>query len=130
MPQGGNFGGASIPDTVVGLDILFAERLTTYKDYSCTQIVATASSATFKYQTAGGVAVTFSLPAAGDTLDLIVDPKLMSATGSNGVALCYKCNCYGPMTGSTVPFVISGDSIAQAQGAFAPTIIGGGGLNN
>ena len=143
MPQGGNFGGASIPDTVIGVDLLFAGRATTYKDYTCTKIVATADTATFVYSSPSGVAVTFDITNAGDSLDFQVDPAQMTAAGNGkAVALCYKCDCNDPMTGTTAfdktgyGYITTGATTVGNQGlrnpntAFAPTIIGGNGLNN
>ena len=140
MPQGGNFGGASIPDTVVGVDILYAERATTYKDYTCTKIVATGDGATFLYNTTGGVAVTFDLNLGGDSLDLQVNPAQMAGAGNGkAVALCYPCDCDQPMTGTTAfdktgyGYILTGGTASSEPNpntAFASTIIGGGGLNN
>jgi hypothetical protein len=141
MPQGGNFGGASIPDTIIGIDLLYVGRTTTYKDYTCTKIVATADTATFVYSSPTGVAVTFDLTNAGDSLDFMLDPKQMTAKGNGkAVALCYSCDCDQPMTGTTA-YQDTGYGVSMTGGtssatyknpntAFAATIIGGGGLNN
>jgi hypothetical protein len=140
MPQGGNFGGASIPDTVIGLDLLYVGRTTTYKDYTCTKIVATADTATWTYSSPTGVAVSFDLTSAGDSLDFMLDPKQMTTKGNGkAVALCYSCDCNEPMTGTTA-FDQTGYGGSLTGGTatwatnngspFAPVIIGGGGLNN
>ena len=89
MPQGGNFGGNSIPDTVIGTDFLFAARATTYKDYTCTKYVATATSATVSYTTAaGGAAVNFVLAAIGDSMEFQFTPGSLTAADGKGVFFC------------------------------------------
>ena len=142
MPQGGNFGGASIPDTVVGVDILYAGRATTYKDYTCTKIVSTAATATFVYNSPDGVAVTFTIATLGESMDFQVDPAQIAGAGNGkAVALCYPCDCDQPMTGTTAydktgygSLATGGTALAigllNPNTAFAPTIIGGDGLNN
>ena len=139
MPQGGNFGGSSIPDTIIGIDLLYAGRLTTYSAYTCTKIVATADTATFVYSSPSGVAVTFDLSSAGDSLDFQLDTAQMTGAGNGkAVALCYDCKCNSPMTGTTAfqntgygGALTGGTTWAANSGnAFIPTIIGGSGLNN
>tara|TARA_R110002020_G_scaffold121301_1_gene275806 strand:- start:4730 stop:5149 length:420 start_codon:yes stop_codon:yes gene_type:complete len=139
MPQGGNFGAGSLPDVVIGGDILYVGRTTTYKDYTCTKFAATADTASFAYTTVGGVAATFNFASKGDTFDMQIDPQQLTANPVDGVFLCYSCDCNEPMTGTTA-FDQTGYGGSLTGGTatwatnngspFAPVIIGGGGLNN
>tara|TARA_R110000744_G_C19093639_1_gene532749 strand:+ start:77 stop:499 length:423 start_codon:yes stop_codon:yes gene_type:complete len=139
MPQGGNFGAGSIPDTVIGTDFLFHGRTTTFKDYTCTKYRATATTATISYRTAaGGAAVNFVLAAVGDEMEFQFQPSQLTAADGKGVFLCYPCDCDDPMTGTTkmsdsgYGYILTGGTAAaiiNPNTAFAPTIIGGGGLN-
>jgi hypothetical protein len=65
---GGNYGGMSTPTTPVGGSDLLAGKITTYKDYLCTTIVASGSSATFGYK-----GVSYSIGGAGEPGDLFRD---------------------------------------------------------
>jgi hypothetical protein len=140
MPQGGNFGAGSLPDVVIGGDILFVGRTSTYKDYTCTKFLATADTATFGYQAVGGAAATIALKTQGDSFDMQIDPQQITALPVDGVFLCYSCDCDQPMTGTTA-YQDTGYGVSMTGGtgsatyknpntAFAATIIGGGGLNN
>jgi hypothetical protein len=72
--------------------------------------------------------------------EMIINPR--NLVGVTAVAfLCYDCNCNAPMTGSTSMYdsgygwINSGGTVVnnvayRAPSAFAPTIIGGGGVNN
>jgi hypothetical protein len=55
MPQGGNFGGSSLPDTIVGGAELLAGKLTTFSSYTCTQAIATANTASYTYSLDQGI---------------------------------------------------------------------------
>ena len=48
MPQGGNYGGNSLPTTPIGGELLFNGRLTTYSNWVCSKIVATAATLLMK----------------------------------------------------------------------------------
>tara|TARA_Y100000310_G_scaffold336172_1_gene420021 strand:+ start:3518 stop:3949 length:432 start_codon:yes stop_codon:yes gene_type:complete len=143
MPQGGSF--PNIPDTPIGGDELvllksIPSRNGGVSDWSCSKIVATAGTASFNYiYSAGTPAVIVDVGAAiGDSLDMIVEPsRVTSITGV--MFLCNKCDCDEPMTGTTAydktgyAYILTGGTAKaeyNANTAFAPTIIGGSGLNN
>jgi hypothetical protein len=138
MPQGGSF--PNIPDMPVGGSDLFANKATTYKDYICSSVQATGDTKTFTYIPRAGVAaMTITVGAAiGDKLDMIINPaQLMSA--NDVMFLCSSCDCDQPMTGTTAfdktgyGGILTGGTKTwevNANTAFAPTIIGGSGLNN
>ena len=140
MPQGGNFGANSIPDTVIGTDFLFAGRTTTYKDYTCTKYVATATTATISYRTvAGGASANFVLAAIGDSMEFQFVPSQLTEVDGKGVFLCYPCDCDDPMTGTTkmsdtgYGYILTGSTThatPNVNTAFGTTIIGSGGLNS
>ena len=92
---GGNYGGMATPTTPVGGSDLLAGKITTYKDYLCTTIVASGSSATFGYK-----GVSYSIGGAGEQIEMVVSPADITAV-NNVYFLCYKCTCDGPMTGTT-----------------------------
>jgi len=138
MPQGGSF--PNIPDMPVGGSDLLANKATTYKDYTCTKVVATGDTKTFDYIPRAGVSsirITVGT-AVGDSLDILVNPSQL--TGANDVMfLCNSCDCDQPMTGTTAfdktgyGGIITGGTQTwevNPNTAFAPTIIGGDGLNN
>ena len=153
MPQGGNFGGSSLPDTIVGGAELLAGKLTTFSSYTCTQAIATADTASYTYSLDQGIGKNNTIAATINVADnsvskkgnlgpeMIINPR--NLVGVTAVAfLCYDCNCNAPMTGTTgfydsgYGLIMSGstseinDVPYRAPSAFAPTIIGGGGLNN
>ena len=98
---GGNYGGMSTPTTPVGGSDLLAGKITTYKDYLCTTIVASGGSASFGYK-----GVSYSIGAAGEQIEMVVSPTDLTAV-NNVYFLCYKCTCDGPMTGTTDASVAS-----------------------
>ena len=91
----------------------------TYKNYKCTGVHATGTSATFTYE---GVAIAV---ANGTTLELVVSPAGVTAA-ANVIFLCYDCSCNSPYSGITAP---SSVNYPNTSGIFGPVIIGGGGLN-
>ena len=138
MPQGGTF--PNIPDMPVGGSDLLANKATTYKDYTCTKVVATGTTKTFAYIPRAGVAaVTITVgTAVGDSLDFFVSPAQLTAA-NDIMFLCNSCDCDQPMTGTTAfdktgyGGILTGGTKTwetNANTAFAPTIIGGSGLNN
>ena len=147
MPQGGNFGGASIPDVLVGGNELLNGSGTTYKDYTCKQAISTGSSANYTYtsEQTGGLPVTITLGNAGTVgPEMVIVPQQV-LTVSNVAFLCYSFDCDQPMTGTTAfddtvyGYIVTATTVTQAGAtatninpntAFAPTIIGCGGLNN
>ena len=141
MPQGGSF--PNIPDMPVGGSDLLANKATTYKNYTCTKVVATGDTKTFDYiPRAGVVAITITVGTqVGDSLEFVINPSQL--TRANDVMFfCNSCDCDQPMTGTTefydtgYGYINSGATTVGNQGlrnpntAFAPTIIGGNGLNN
>ena len=153
MPQGGNFGGGSLPDTIVGGEELLAGKLTTFSSYTCTQAIATAATASYIYSLDQGIGNTDTIAATINVADnsvtksgslgpkMVINPRNLVAVTAVAF-LCYDCNCNAPMTGTTA-FYDSGygwvttgstaninDVGLRASSAFAPTIIGGSGLNN
>jgi hypothetical protein len=153
MPQGGNFGGGSLPDVVVGGLELYAGRLTTYSGYTCTQAIATADTASYTYAldygaagSTGALSVTINVADAGTNQngqlgpEMVIVPARLGAAPTAVAFLCYSCDCNDPMTGTTA-FRTTGYGVGMTGGtgtatwknpssSFAPTIIGGGGLNN
>jgi hypothetical protein len=146
MPNGGGF--PTIPTIPVGGTDLLANKATTYKDYTCTQVVATGSSPTFSYIPRAGVgAIAISVGSAvGDKLDFYVNPAQLTVA-SNVLFLCNCSSCnetmtgitafdqtgYGVLnTGNTAGYTSGYDGVGgkNSNTAFATTIIGGGGLNN
>ena len=117
----GNYGGSSIPTTPIGGSALYGGRETTYHNYRCTTVVASADTGAFTYKNE-----LFTLGAAGASIDVVIEPKHLTAAPTAVFFLCYDCDCMGPMTGTTKPslFTYSGTPM------YAPTIIGGGGLNS
>ena len=149
MPQGGNFGGSSLPDTIVGGAELLAGKLTTFSSYTCTQAIATADTASYTYSLDQGIGKNDTIAATINVADggtnqngqlgpkMIINPRnLVSVTAV--AFLCYDCNCNAPMTGTTAfqntgyGGALTGGTTwaATAGNAFIPTIIGGSGLNN
>jgi hypothetical protein len=117
----GNYGGNSTPTTPIGGDMLFNGRNTTYVNYKCTTIVASADTSTFTYEGA-----LYTLGAAGATVNLIIDPPRLTALPVGVWFTCYDCSCSGVMTGTT-----SASSVTYTGSPmYAPTIIGSGGLNS
>ena len=116
---GGNYGGNSIPTTPLMAHEVTELGATTYKNYKCTGVHATGTSATFTYE---GIAIAV---ANGTTLELVVSPAGVTAA-ANVIFLCYDCACQSPMTGITFPSA----NYNQGRNIFNPTIIGGGGLNS
>ena len=141
MPQGGSF--PNIPDMPVGGSDLFANKATTYKNYICSSVQVTGSTKTFGYIPRAGVAaMSITVGAAvGDKLDMIINPAQLTAAG-DVMFLCSSCPCDEPMTGTTefydtgYGYITTGATTVGNQGlrnpntAFAPTIMGGNGLNN
>lgn len=116
---GGNYGGNSTPTTPLNVAQVLTLGSTTYKNYKCTSVIASAASATFTYE---GQAIAV---ANGTTMDLVISPAGVTAA-ANVIFLCYDCSCSSPMTGVTFPSA----NYNQARDLFSPTIIGGGGLNS
>ena len=140
MPQGGNFGGNSLPTTPIGGELLFNGRLTTYSNWVCSKIVATAATANFTYE---GTVYPVNTSAAGNSsIDMLITPSKLSAVPTGVWFVCNECDCDDPMTGTTAfydsgyGYITTGstseinDVPYRAPSAFAPTIIGGSGLNN
>ena len=119
----GNYGGSSIPTTVVGGHQLFTGKASTYKNYECSTIVASAASGTFAVD-----GLVYALPTAGMTIDLVVRPGQLTAAPLNAYFLCYECSgCdINAFTGTTAPSSYYSGMTEISR----PTIIGGGGLNN
>jgi hypothetical protein len=116
---GGNYGGNSIPTTPLNVAQVLTLGSTTYKNYNCTSVIASAASATFTYE---GQAIAV---ANGTTMDLLISPAGVTAA-ANVIFLCYDCSCSSPMTGVTYPSA----NYDITRDFFRPTIIGGGGLNS
>ena len=150
MPQGGSF--PNVPDMPVGGLDLFTNKATTYKDYICSSVHVTGATKTFGYIPRAGVAaMTITVGAAvGDSISMIINPAQLTAAG-DVMFLCTSCPCDEPMTGITAfdqtgygGILTGGTATAGGAGititggtwmqnpntAFAPTIIGGAGLNN
>jgi len=117
----GNYGGNSIPTTPIGAETLWNGKDTTYVNYKCSAIFASAATSNFTYK-----GVVYTLGAIGAKLDLVIEPRHISALPVGVYFLCYDCSCSTHMTGTTAP------SVQTYQGApmYAPTIIGGEGLNS
>jgi len=152
MPQGGNFGGSSLPDVVVGGKELYAGRLTTYSGYTCTQAIATADTASYTYAldygaagSTGALSVTINVADGGDKQngqlgpEMVIVPARLGASPTAVAFLCYSCDCNDPMTGTTAfqntgyGGALTGGTktwAANSGNGFVPTIIGGNGLNN
>ena len=119
----GNYGGSSTPTYPVGGDVLFGGRNTTYKNWKCTGIVASASTANF---TIGGVL--YSLDQEGASIDLVISPDTLGPAIPVGVYfLCYYCSCSSPFSGVTAPSAIN---YSGTSAMMRPVIIGNGGLNS
>ena len=138
MPQGAGF--PTIPSEPVGGSDLVANKATTYKDYTCPKVQATGDTKTFAYIPRAGVAaITITVgTAVGDSIDFLVHPAQLTAA-ADVMFLCTPCECDQPMTGTTAfdktgyGGILTGGTKtweANANTAFAPTIIGGSGLNN
>ena len=129
MPQGGNFGGSSLPDTIVGGAELLAGKLTTFSSYTCTQAIATADTASYTYSLDQGIGKNDTIAATINVADNSVSKK-----GNLGPEMII--NPTTATTGKFTKVTISGstseinDVPYRAPSAFAPTIIGGSGLNN
>jgi len=117
----GNYGGNSIPTTPIGAEALWNGKDTTYVNYKCSTIFASAVTSSFTYK-----GVRHTLGAIGAKLDLVIEPRHLTGIPIGVYFLCYDCSCSSPMTGTTAP------SVQTYQGApmYAPTIIGGLGLNS
>ena len=116
----GNYGGNSIPTTPLNVAQIIDLGTTTYKNYMCSSIVASAGSASFTYE---GQAIAI---ADGHSLDLLVKPYGVTAA-AHVIFMCYDCSCSSPMSGNTV----SGyDPYSATTAMFRPVIIGGSGLNS
>jgi hypothetical protein len=150
MPQGGNFGGGSLPDTIVGGAELLAGKLTTFSSYTCTQAIATADTASYTYSLDQGIGkndtITATINVADNSVskkgnlgpEMVINPRNVVAVTAVAF-LCYDCNCNAPMTGTTAfqntgyGGALSGGTktwAANSGNAFVSTIIGGSGLNN
>jgi len=98
---GGNYGGNSLPTTPIGGELLFNGRLTTYSNWVCTKIVATAATANFTYE---GTVYPVNTSAAGNSsIDMLITPSKLSAAPTGVWFACYECSCDGAMTGNTAP---------------------------
>ena len=118
----GNYGGSSTPTYPIGGDVLFGGRNTTYKDWMCTSIVATAATAHFSI---GGVQYDVDM---GAVIDLVVSPDTLGVIAPLGVYfLCYACSCSSPFSGITTPSPVN---YSGTSAMMRPVIIGGGGLNS
>jgi len=143
MPQGGSF--PNIADTPIGGDELVLLKDITSRnggvsDWTCSKIIGTGASASFTYVFSAGAASTlFTVGAAGSSVDMAVVPSRVTAV-NNVMFMCNQCDCNEPMTGTTA-YYDTGYGVSMTGGtgtatyknpntAFAPTIIGGTGLNN
>ena len=116
---GGNYGGS--PTTPISGNNLYAGRNTTYRDYKCTAFVAAAAT-TFTYN---GQTVN----ATTSYVQSIITPGGLTSDPLVGVTFfCYKCNCNGPMSGTSDDNQMYFYSGQTAQ--FRPVIIGSNGLNS
>ena len=146
MPNGGGF--PTIPTIPVGGLDLKNNAATTYKDYTCTKVVATGTTKTFSYIPRDGVdAVVITVgTAVGDSLDFYVKPAQVTPA-ADVMFLCNCSSCNETMTGITAfdqtgyGVLNTGNTAGYTSGylnvgeynsntAFATTIIGGGGLNS
>jgi|TARA_R110000822_G_scaffold43336_4_gene117093 hypothetical protein len=143
MPQGGSF--TNIPDTPIGGDeLVLLKGISSLKggvsDWNCSKVIGTGSSASFTYVFSAGAASTlFTVGVAGDSIDMAIVPGRVTAV-NNVMFMCNQCDGCGPMTGTTAYYdtgygwITSGATTSGAMRnpntAFAPTIIGGNGLNN
>ena len=120
----GNYGGNSLPTTPISGNTLWNGRLTTYANWECTKIVGTLATANFTYE---GTVYPINTDSAGNSsIDMLIKPSKLSAIPYGVWFACYECGCSTQMTGTTAP------SVQTYQGApmYAPTIIGGNGLNS
>tara|TARA_R100000315_G_scaffold61788_2_gene41127 strand:- start:438 stop:866 length:429 start_codon:yes stop_codon:yes gene_type:complete len=142
MPAGANYGFNSLPTEIIGGEEYADLKNTVYSNYSCTQVVQSGNTqGSIKYidEAHGEAALTYLIPSGG-TLNMIIEPeRLLEATGV--YFLCACSNCDDAMTGTTqynntgyaYPRTNDGSgnlTHLKTFGGFAPTIIGGGGLNN
>ena len=117
----GNYGGSSIPTTPIAGGTLLTGKATTYANYMCTSVLSIGASATFTYK-----GVVIPMATVGSKLDLIIEPRLLEDAHAQAIFLCYDCSCDSTMSGTTAP---SSVTYSGAQ-MYAPTIIGGEGLNS
>ena len=120
----GNYGGNSLPTTPISGNTLWNGRLTTYANWECTKIVGTLATANFTYE---GTVYPINTDSAGNSsIDMLIKPSKLTAIPYGVWFACYECGCGTHMTGTTAP------SIQTYQGApmYAPTIMGGEGLNS
>jgi len=119
---GGNYGGMSTPTTPIAGNTLYAGRSTTYKNYKCTAYVGNANNLTFTYDGQTVIATT-------SYIESIINPNGLTSDPTVAVTFfCYKCNCNGPMSGSTDEESMYNYTGTTAQ--FRPVIIGSNGLNS
>jgi hypothetical protein len=130
---------------------LLAGKLTTFSSYTCTQAIATADTASYTYSLDQGIGKNDTIAATINVADnsvskkgnlgpeMVINPRNVVAVTAVAF-LCYDCNCNAPMTGTTA-FRTTGYGVGMTGGtgtatwknpssSFAPTVIGGGGLNN
>ena len=66
----GNYGGNSIPTTPIGADTLWNGKDTTYVNYKCSTIFASAATSNFTYK-----GVQYTLGAIGSILTFRIAPR-------------------------------------------------------
>ena len=141
---GGNYGGSSIPLQSIDGATLWAAKATTYKDWMCASFVGNRNNTFSLSRNNLSVDIPYE---DGVQQDMLISPIDFTADPTvNVIFNCYECSCDDAMTGTTkfnetgyaYPPANDGTRLnnestltkLKTYGAFAPTIIGGGGLNN
>ena len=119
----GNFGGNSLPTTLIDGATLYAGRNTTYKDWKCSSVLAGADLGDFTYD-----GTTYPI-AANQEIQMVITPSELVEDAEIHFFLCYPCSCENPVVSPVV--ITTGDTNYQNYGpSNKPIIIGGGGLNS
>jgi len=119
----GNFGGNSLPATLIDGTTLFEGRDTIYADWICSSVLAGADIGDFTYD-----GTTYSL-AANQEIQMVISPSGLEEDAGAYFFLCYPCSCENPVVSPVV--ITTGDTNYQNYGPNnKPIIIGGGGLNS
>ena len=119
----GNFGGNSIPTTLIEGSVLMAGVSDgTYSDWKCTSVLAGTDAIEFIYDGA-------TLPMGPyQEVQMLINPSEL-VIGDGFWFLCYPCSCENPVVSPVV--ITTGDTNYQNYGPDnKPIIIGGGGLNS